>query len=274
MKKSDWTQKVYSYLRNAQQWYLDTPERSLDEAYKAALLIKAIEDEHFNGQKIAPQSANYNGSVLAYFQSELKKHLKTIRMRLVEFNASRSIFGSSNQTITKLSRTDGTTVTKDSFAIQPRNNPSLILEKLRFIDEVVAKYRGDISITAKQPEILNVEPRQSLVNITEPPQAPINNIEPKPRSKAEETNVLPRSIINTLNRLQVELDPNAEQEVVKKFRASQRKTLISVRLVLLLIIIPFLTFQKPPSIATLSSFSQTVPFIFAIFLYSFFYFIS
>ena len=244
MKNSDWVQKVYSYLRNAQQWYLDTPERSLDEAYKAALLIKAIEDEHFNGKKIAPESANYGDSVFAYFDSELKKHLKTIRMRLVEFNASRSIFGSSNQTITKLSRRDGTTVTKDSFAIQPRNNPSLILEKLRFIDEVVAKYREEnISITAKKSEILNVEPRQSLVNLTEPPQAPINNIEPKTRSKAEETNVLPRSIINTLNRLQVELDPNAEQEVVKKFRASQRKTLISVRLILLLIIIPFLTFQ-------------------------------
>lgn len=244
MKNSNWVQKVYSYLRNAQQWYLDTPERSLDEAYKAALLIKAIEDEHFNGKKIAPESSNYGGSVFAYFDSELKKHLKTIRMRLVEFNASRSIFGSSNQTITKLSRRDGTTVTKDSFAIQPRNNPSLILEKLRFIDEVVAKYRVEnLSFTAKQPEIVNLEPRQSLVNITEQIQTPINKIEQKPKSKAEETNVVPRSILNTLSRLQVELDPNAEQEVVKKFRASQRKTLISVRLVLLLIIIPFLTFQ-------------------------------
>lgn len=243
MKNSDWVQKVYSYLRNAQQWYLDTPERSLDEAYKAALLIKAIEDEHFNGNKIAPESSNYGASVFAYFDSELKKHLKTIRMRLVEFNASRSIFGSSNQTITKLSRRDGTTVTKDSFVIQPRNNPSLILEKLRFIDEVVAKYRVEISSLPKQPEIVNIEPRQSLVNITQQSQTPINNIEPKTRSKAEETNVLPRSILNTLSRLQVELDPNAEQEVVKNFRASQRRTLISVRLVLLLIIIPFLTFQ-------------------------------
>src|SRR4028119_84603 len=106
MKKSI-TQQIYSYLRSAQQWYLDTPERSLDEAYKAALLIKAIEDEHFNGKKIAPEFANYGGGVMAYFESELKKHLKTIRMRLVEFNASRGIFGSSNQTITKLSRNDG-----------------------------------------------------------------------------------------------------------------------------------------------------------------------
>ena len=54
MTKSSWTQQIYYYLRNAQRWYLETPERSLDEAYKAALLIKAIEDENFNGKKIAP----------------------------------------------------------------------------------------------------------------------------------------------------------------------------------------------------------------------------
>ncbi|MBE9020186.1 CemA family protein, partial [Chroococcidiopsidales cyanobacterium LEGE 13417] len=65
----------------------------------------------------------------------------------------------------------------------------------------------------------------------------------KPSSKTEETGVLPRSILSTLNRLKVELDPSAEEEVVKNFRTSQRRTLISVRLVLLLVIVPFLTFQ-------------------------------
>lgn len=242
MKKPDWIQQVYSYLRAAQQWYLDTPERSLDEAYKAALLIKAIEDEHFNGNKIAPQSANYGSSVFAYFQSELQKQLKNIRMRLVEFNASRSIFGSSNQTITKLSRNDGTTSTKDSFAIQTRNNPSLILEKLRFIDQIVSKYRSEetnLPSLVKYPQIIRTEP---VENTPQQPKASIE-LQPKIKSKAEETNVLPRSIINTLNRLQVELDPNAEEEIVKKFRTAQRRTLVSVRLVLLLIIVPFLTFQ-------------------------------
>lgn len=245
MKKSSWTQQVYSYLRSAQQWYLDTPERSLDEAYKAALLIKAIEDEHFNGKKIAPEFANYGGSVMAYFESELKKHLKTIRMRLVEFNASRRIFGSSNQTITKLSRNDGTTSAKDSFAIQPRNNPSLTLEKLRFIDEVVSKYNVEeknISFPVRTPEIVKTEPTEPLLRSAEQPATSIS-IPKKATSKTEETSVVPRSILSTLNRLKIELDPNAEREVVEKFRASQRRTLISVRLVLLLIIVPFLTFQ-------------------------------
>ena len=245
MKKSSWIQQVYSYLRSAQQWYLDTPERSLDEAYKAALLIKAIEEEHFNGKKIAPEFANYGGGVMAYFESELKKHLKTIRMRLVEFNASRGIFGSSNQTITKLSRNDGTTSAKDSFAIQSRNNPALILEKLRFIDEVVSKYNAEeknISSPVRTPQIVINDPNEPLLRSAEQPATSIS-IPKKVTSKTEETSVVPRSILSTLNRLKIELDPNAEREVVEKFRASQRRTLISVRLVLLLIIVPFLTFQ-------------------------------
>jgi len=40
--------------------------------------------------------------------------------------------------------------------------------------------------------------------------------------------VIPRSIIKTINRLKVELDPKAEKEVVKNFRISQKETLISV----------------------------------------------
>lgn len=232
------TQQIYSYLRSAQQWYLETPERSLDEAYKAALVIKAIEDQHFNGNKIAPESANYGASVMAYFQTELNKHLRTVRMRLTEFKATRSVFSSSEQSITKLAKNNGTTPVRDSFAIQTSNN-SIVLEKLRFIDEVLAKYTSteNISSSVVVPQIVKVEPT-TVVN----QQIPINNITKK-QSKAEETKVLPRSILGTINRLKVELDPSSEEEIVQKFRTSQRRTYIAVRLILLFIIVPFLTHQ-------------------------------
>jgi len=71
------------------------------------------------------------------------KTIKTVRMRLTEFKVSRLVDSSSTYTITKLVRNDGTTIAKDSFNIQPRNNPSFILEKLRFIDEVLAKYTSN-----------------------------------------------------------------------------------------------------------------------------------
>ncbi|PIG93676.1 proton extrusion protein PcxA [Gloeocapsopsis sp. IPPAS B-1203] len=237
-------QQVYSFLVKAQQWYLDTPERSLEEAYKAALLIKAMEDEHFNGQKIA-QNPNYGSSAIAYFQSELKKHLKTIRMRLTEFKASRSWINPDYQNITKITKNDGTFTDKDSFAIQKRNNQSRILEKLRFIDDILAKYDPEASVDAVVTEtpivpanVANPEPKLA-------PNVVVKNTSTakKPKTKAETTSVLPRSILSTINRLKVELDPRAETEVVKNFRNSQKRTFISIRLILLLIIVPFLTQQ-------------------------------
>ncbi|OWY67860.1 hypothetical protein B7486_29510 [cyanobacterium TDX16] len=251
MRNYSWTQKIYAFLRSAQQWYFDTPERSLDEAYKAALLIKTIEDEHFGGRKISPEFASFGRNTMAMFESDLKKHLKTIRMRLVEFNASRTIFGDSNQTITKLSRQDGINSNRDSFAIQQRNNPSLILEKLRFIDEIASRYQEEQkeNLPAIKPQIMrsdavvnnrDLQSTQERLRSNSIESSEKNN---KPSSKTEETGVLPRSILSTLNRLKVELDPSAEEEVVKNFRTSQRRTLISVRLVLLFVIVPFLTFQ-------------------------------
>lgn len=242
-------QQVYSFLVKAQQWYLDTPERSLDEAYKAALLIKAMEDEHFNGQKIAP-NPNYGSSAIAYFQAELKKYLKTIRMRLTEFKASRSWVNPENQNITKLTKNDGTFTDKDSFAIQKRNNQSRLLEKLRFIDEILAKYDAEetVSDVVSDAPIIPSEPARNNLEQKEQKLVPnllVKNVStPKKRkTKAETTSVLPRSILSTINRLKIELDPRAEDEVVKKFRNSQRRTFVSIRLILLLIIVPFLTQQ-------------------------------
>ncbi len=250
MKSSSFTQKVYSYLLRTYQWYLQTPERSLDEAYQAALLIKAIEDEHFNGKKISAESASYGDSVMAYFEAELKKHLKTARMRLTEFNLSRSFVDSSNQTITKISRPDGTNYTKVSFAIEPRNRNSLVLEKLRFVDEVTSKYTTDegsfssslgiVSNKARESELVQVD----STNLTKPRKSAADKSDNNDSgSLTEETSVLPRSILYTINRIKTELDPSAEQEIVKNFRSSKRKTVVSIRLLLLLIIVPLLTHQ-------------------------------
>ena len=205
MKKSILMQKIKSYLLTIKQWYLETPERSLDEAYKAALLIEAMEDKHFNGLKIAALSASYGDSLMAYFQSELRNYLKTTRMKLAEFKASRSVVS--------------------TFAIQPRNNPDLILEKLRFIDSVLANYRyyeqPSFPLFTDDPRIQN-EPNKPV----DQPATPINKLQRKEVTKAEETSVVPRSIFSTLNRIRFECAPKFEQKVVKNFRIF-RKTIDS-----------------------------------------------
>ncbi|ALF55522.1 proton extrusion protein PcxA [Nostoc piscinale CENA21] len=237
MNNFTFTQKIYSYLLAAYRWYLLTPQRSLEEAYQAALQIKSIEDEHFNGKKIDADSSNYSSSMMDYFELDLKKQLKVARMRLTEFRASRWFSNESHQ---KAARKTGIEYP----------SADIILEKLRFIDEVISKYTvPDIETNfaiVNQPQIVKVDevnPQKSPAPLAT--QLPNNNQETKqkPRRKADTTGVLPRSILGTISRLQVELDPNSEQDVVKSFRQAQRRTIISIRFILLLIIVPLLAHQ-------------------------------
>jgi hypothetical protein len=232
MKSSVLSQKIYSFLLSAYRWYLLTPERSLEEAYQTALKIKEIEDKHFHGNKISPDAAMYSSSVMEYFQADLQKLLKNVRMRLTEFKASRWFSNESKQTA----------AAKTGIEYP---NPNLVLKKLEFIDQVISKYteynletnadnlvNSSLSITDKQVNNQQITPQTS-----------VKNNQNKNKSKADSTGVLPRSILTTITRLQTELDPNSEKEVVQNFRQTQKITIISVRFILLLIIVPLLTHQ-------------------------------
>lgn len=243
MKNSVFSQKIYSFLLNTYRWYLQTPERSLDQAYDAALKIKEIENKHFNGNKIDIDSAMYSNSVMDYFESDLKKLLKTAKMRLTEFRASRWFLDEENQKAAQKAGIE-------------HPSPSLVLEKLNFIDQVISKYTiisdqiTSKALVVKSPNI-PVDPVISDDNLlpvnapTLPPKIPIQSSDnrPKPKLKADTMGVLPRSILSTITRLQVELDPNSEQEVIQNFRQAQRRTIISIRFILLLVIVPLLTHQ-------------------------------
>ncbi|MBO3463867.1 proton extrusion protein PcxA [Aetokthonos hydrillicola Thurmond2011] len=236
MNYSVFSQKIYNALLNAYKRYLRTPERSLDEACKAALKIKEIEDQHFNGNKIDSNSPMYTNSAMDYFKSELKKQLRLVRMRLTEFKASRFFF---NESIQKAAEQYGVKY----------SDPSSILEKLKFIDEVTAKYNtyDDEVIASNDLSINNSNIANATVEISAIQRRPTNSVNQIPNNiipnRTDGTGVLPRSIFSTINRLQRELDPNAEQNVVQNFRQSQRRTIVSVRFLLILVIAPVLTHQ-------------------------------
>jgi hypothetical protein len=97
MKNTVFSQKIYPLLLAAYKWYLMTPERSLNTAYQAAIKIKEIEDQHFNGNKIDSEFTIHSASVMDYFQGDLQKLLKTVQMRLTEFKASRWFANESKQ---------------------------------------------------------------------------------------------------------------------------------------------------------------------------------
>ncbi|MEG4214436.1 proton extrusion protein PcxA [Microcoleus sp. Pol14C6] len=244
--------RIVKYLYRANQWYRETPERALEQAYDAALAIKAIEDEHFGGQGISERaSGDYGQSTLSYFKSELQKYLKVIQTRMVEFNASRSFLELPERVGAKSKTGQSAEPHQHGSPLNHKDRDSLIFEKLEFIDGVIDKYINNSRSTAIVPVVssVNLQPK-STTNSSSPP-------DPKNKGSAnyvqihdgevdtnyEEVNLLPRSLLGTLNRITKDLDPEAEKEVVKNFRNSKVKTIISLRFILLLILVPLLTNQ-------------------------------
>jgi CemA family len=232
MKNTVFSQKIYPFLLAAYRWYLLTPERSLDTAYQAAIKIKEIEDKHFNGNKIDSESTMHSSSVMDYFQGDLQKLLKTVQMRLTEFKASRWFANESKQ--------------KAALKVGIEySSPASILEKLEFIDQVTSKYiYNDITTSYKNttspPVKVSTDLAKSQPFISKTANQATQNIS---KGKTNTTGILPRSIFNTITRLQVELDPESEKDVVKNFRQAQQRSIISIRFILLLIIVPLLTHQ-------------------------------
>ncbi len=257
------SKRFKGYLSAARQWFFRTPERALDQAYDAALMIKAIEDEHFDGQPITPRAKSHGDNVDAYFQAELRKCLSTARVRLAEFRASR-LFINLSEAIPSPSPAGGAPpapVADRWFAERSRDRPAIILEKLQFIDGVLARYSN--------PKIITVETQatgkddaasRSLVPVSTSIQLGADQsvssygVAPTQRDSASgqgdrpggvssKTSFLPRSILRTINRLRRELNPQAEAEVVQSFRSSKAKTIVSLRFVLLIVLVPLLTQQ-------------------------------
>jgi len=247
MNTSPWNRFV-KYLYSARQWYRETPERALEQAYDAALAIRAIEDEHFGGQPISDRAGDYGHSTLSYFKTELQKYLKVIETRMVEFNASRFFLELPERVAAKPKGGHLADNYLHGLGINTKDQASLIFEKLEFIDGVTGKYINGKS-TAIVPVVneanvpvkyTNRSPNSQENNVSaNSPNHPLDAVD----TNFEEVNLLPRSLLGTLNRITKELDPEAEKEVVKNFRNSKLKTVISLRFILLLILIPLLTNQ-------------------------------
>ncbi|MEG3939978.1 MULTISPECIES: proton extrusion protein PcxA [unclassified Microcoleus] len=249
MNTSAWNRFV-KYLYSANQWYRDTPERALEQAYDAALAIKAIEDEHFGGQRISERSGDYGQSTLSYFKSELQKYLKVIHTRMVEFNASRYFLELPDRVGAKPQAADNSTERRQHrLGLDDRDGASLVFEKLAFIDGVIDKYINQGKSTAIVPVFSSENLQLKSTNSTSQPNGnpgSANSLQTQAdevNTNSEEVNLLPRSLLGTLNRITKELNPEAEKDVVKNFRNSQVKTVISLRFILLLILVPLLANQ-------------------------------
>lgn len=249
------------FWSHTNQWFRDTPERALDQAYDAALKIRALEQEHFKGEKITSESAEYSERVIAYFNSELKKYLKIIQSRLMVFNASRSLFGLSEQINPNSQLPSDHINDHKKGSLKSADPVSTICEKLEFIDGVIRRYEPEkpsdnphalVKTSALTPVSLRdtaMESNFQVKSASNSNQMGTGTNVDSGKSIRDEltsnpaTSVLPRSLLGTLNRIQRELRPESEEEVLKNHRKAKVKTLISIRFILLLILVPLLTQQ-------------------------------
>ncbi|MCJ2542649.1 proton extrusion protein PcxA [Thermostichus vulcanus] len=241
------------------QWISNTPLRSLEQAYEAALRIKAIEDQHFHGQSIR-SDGEHGQNVSRYFQIQLRQQLSQIELRLAEFRASSTFsrlpdpsrngsgpIASSGQGAQDQDKephpSDPVSNDKSPENGRQSRDPS-ILEKLQFIDQVLSRY--------KRPP---GKPKSIAAPLESPDQPQqLAPTQPTPSDKGDKTSpnngnapvaskmgILPRSILRTASQIRRELSSQAEEELIRDYRNSRNRTLVSVRFLLLLAILPLLT---------------------------------
>jgi hypothetical protein len=224
--------RVKASILNGDRWLKQTPERSLEQAYEAALRIQTIEDEHFQGQKIALEFSHSSETVFAYFKGELQQCLTTLKVRLAEFRLSYPIVGFFSPD----SNRNGYLAQRNGNGISARDRTAMILEKLTFIDAIAAKYAENqvekslVPVTTSDQPSAKSEKRTSLTSRSD-------NAE----TLTDKTGLLPRSILGTFTRIRSNLDPEAESKIVKDYRVSRTKTIVSFRFLLLLVVITLAT---------------------------------
>jgi CemA family len=255
--------KLKQYWRKANQWFYRTADRALDEAYKATLKIKAIEDEHFGGEKIAVSTAYSTNQIATYFQNDLNKYLNIARIRLAEFQTSRTVTGNSYQQ-PDTQQFDSRGFNDINPYTQDIEYEARILEKLSFIDEILTRYSdntaqledfnpqrssfGERAIDLIAPPTLGNSlaiDRNRSANSSNNPNNEMAQRQSDPLLNRSGENINKRpfvdpSLISTFRRIQQDLNPKSEPQVLENYRFNQGKTRTALRYILLLILVPLL----------------------------------
>lgn len=219
---------VRAYFRWSYDRFVKTPERALNKAHDAALKIKALEDEYFEGKIISARSKDYSKTVLDCFQTDLNKYLNLIKIYLAEFKISSLFFG---------------------------NPDNITLEKLSFIDEIAKKYAREKDLNRGLQVYKSATTKSSQMEIsTVDRDRQLSSLESKTSNAIDrasfnlKTGALPRSIGRTFKKISNDFDDRTEEQIVENYRRSRKTTKLAIRTLLLFIIIPLLTQQLSKNI--------------------------
>ena len=231
--------RQFGLLGKLRQWFSRTPDRALDQAYEAALRIRRLEDNHFDGNPVSERYGGYSRSSYRLLQKDLKKHLRIIKRRMAEFRASSSMYQVSSISALASPLTDRL---PEDIPADQINGPAVFFSKLRLIDEIIERYEKPSVLALNQIQTESPAGLSGQSN-NGAPVVPLagQNLEAKPNEAlSSASSVLPRSILRTVDRIKQDLDPDAEVEVVRSFRSSKTQTTIAITFVLQLAVIPLL----------------------------------
>lgn len=216
--KDDLLTKLKAQLGTVNQWLSNTPERSLEQAYQAALNIKSIEDEYFQGGKISTDWANYSEYMLSFVRIDFEKELNIAKVKLAEFKASRLVLGGPlARHVPKLKFVDGVLA---KYISNPDNSSTLapIFQGEKFDD---SQTNGQLALTTVE----------------------VSGVKKETKKETNRSGFLPKSIQKTIGRVKKDLNPKSEEDVVTNFRCSRNKTNTAIRFIVILIVFPLLTQQ-------------------------------
>lgn len=251
------------YWNYVSQWLWQTPERALNSAYQAVIEVKEIENKYFDGKQVSLPSKQ-SEIVDKYIQSELTRYLQIAQARLTEFKLSSSILNfsiinsSSKENLNILELKQGS-VGYYGQPIEVKAENCSNIEKLNLIDETLVRYkrytqknRKRTNLSSQTSKFVNSTPsvqfnKQSTPSETQSLQTKDNKLTSNKkllsRKLLDKSSILPRSIGQTMGKLARDLNFNAESKVIQEFRKSQYQTVVSIRYLLILFLVPLLVNQ-------------------------------
>ena len=214
-------------------WFSQRREKALNAAYEGALTIRKLEEELFAGQKIG-ESADKSKTVIDYACSLRDRQLLKIRFNLTQFKANSFLFESQVAEPESPAPAAPADVEPAAETTTEEAQRQPVLDKLEFIESVIAKYRGEGNLAnffavdeVLMPSQEATESRPSARDRT----LDIPALEMD--SERQREKILPR--LRSPNK---ESTAEYEQQIIDTLRLQRKQGQIAIRWLAVLLIIP------------------------------------
>lgn len=254
-----------SPLQNIFSWVKNSPERAIDEAFEAAVNIKRIEEENFDGKKIA-NDGSFSSSVFSVFEIQFQKYIRTINLKLNFYKVSASLPYLQTQSSTNQANTAIAKYARNAQELDPVSNGQLsanqlggnsrkfsIYQKLAFIDYILEKYNKDsdriIDVDFKPSNNNYTNSRQELdvegefeeddkFQMFRSAKSKASRRTPQPSTPIEKS-ILPGSFFKAFDRVKRNISgsySDYEKGIVEELRQSRERINQALRYIIILII--------------------------------------